>query len=316
MHWLGKVLAWLNIIGFGAAVVLMGRTLQVRNSWAKKVAEARVEAEKGEPEVHQRRKRLIKLTDELQMALLGWNRYWDNVTVLRSQATRGALVVQLGENQGLQNQQTVYVFQPGAESGQVEYVGAFRVTQVEENRAAMSPTWRLIEGEEVGWRYGAGWRIWASIPPSSRQMFSDLDVNFVLATERKRALEQDLKLQNELKKEAEQQLAQRMAELVGGGDLPAEVAKDLPEYLVVGLVNAIQSAEQARNEALVRVDRLRRQIKRTVERYEQLRDENLRLAGQLAGSPIPAAATSAVEGNSAVPAAAIGSVAAKPSAAD
>ncbi len=292
MHWLGKVFAWLNVIGFAAAVVLTGRMMQVRNSWARKVAEVRAEAEKGEPEVHRRRKQLVKLTDELQMTLLGWNRHWDNVMVVKGQAAPGALVVQVGSNQGLANQQTVYVFQPGAQAGAVEYVGAFRVTQLEENRAALMPTWRLVQGEDLAWRYGQGWRIRESIPPSARQMFSDLDVNFVLATERNQALQSDKKLQEELKQQAEAQLAQRMGELLGGANLPGDIAKDLPQHLMVGLVNAIQSAEDARNEALVRVDRLRREIKRTVERYEKLRSENLSLAAQLAGSATPTAAIS------------------------
>lgn len=308
MHRLGTVFAYLSVIGFAAAVVLMGRTMQVRNSWVRKVAEVRAEAQKGEPEVQRRRKQLTKLTTELQATLLGWNRYWDGVMVVKGQAARGALVAQVGSNQGLRNQQTVYVFQPGAAGGEIEYVGAFRITQLEENRAALMPTWRLLEGEDLTWRYGQGWRIWESIPPSARQMFSDLDVNFVLATERNLALQSDKQMQEQLKQQAEQQLAQRMAELVGGAQLPPDVANDLPEHLKVGLVNAIQSAEDARNEALLRVDKLRRQLKRTVERYEKLRSENLALASQLAGSVPSAAAVSAAEGNAKPPSVAIGAV--------
>ena len=227
-----------------------------------------------------------------------WGRVWDDVAV--GQSDNNGVIINIGSRQELSQEQVLYLFQPKADGSGMVYVGPFRVATVEDERAALEPTWRprpadpndpngARQAESAGWRYGAGWRVRDTIPVEVRKNFTNVEVQFALADERLASRRLNLAYQQKLNTDANQQLQRREGELNGG--LPEMEANRgvLPQDKVDGLVKAIEDAEEVRNEELANVDRLRRELKAAYERYEKLKDENLQLTETL---PKPAVSVS------------------------
>eukprot|EP00913_Durusdinium_trenchii_P023432 g22010.t1 len=77
MHILGKILAWVLVIGAGASTTLMSRQLQIRNSYTKKLKKLKEENEAAAARIAKKEKILDNLNREYESVMYGWERYWD-----------------------------------------------------------------------------------------------------------------------------------------------------------------------------------------------------------------------------------------------
>jgi len=297
MHVLGKVQAWLCAILAIMAIVWTGRLLQVRNTWAKRNEDLRTTYLENADTIESKQRTLIEAKADFDRTVLYWDREFDGVQV--GESDNDGLIIGIGSSDELTQDKVVYAFQPKGD-GSMVYVGPFRITTVEADRSALEPTWRPRQAdpnfptgprpaESSTWQYGDGWRIRDVIPVKTRELFTDLEIQFTLADQRLSSRRINLAFQQKLNTDARDQLRLREGELNGG--LPEMEANrgDLPQDKVDGLVKAIADAEETRNQELSDVDRLRRELKAAYERYGLLRKQNLQLSQTL---PKPAVTVS------------------------
>ena len=297
MHVLGKVQAWLCVILAILGIVWTGRLLQVRNSWAQSNKTLKATYETNAESLASKERALVEAKAEFDRTVLYWDREFDDVLV--GESDNDGLIIGIGSSDGLTQDKVVYAFQPKGD-GTMVYVGPFKITTVEADRSALEPTWRprqadpnfpggARDAESANWKYGEGWRIREVIPVETRELFTDLEIQFTLADQRLTSRRTNLTYQQKLNTDARDQLRLREGELNGG--LPEMQANKnvLPQDKVDGLVKAIADSEERRNQELSDVDRLRRELKAAYERYGRLRKENLQLSQTL---PKPAVAVS------------------------
>ncbi|MBC7820454.1 MAG: hypothetical protein IAG10_26515 [Planctomycetaceae bacterium] len=270
-----------------AATPLASRLVQVRGSWQKKTAEAKVKVLDLRKKAHEAEKAVEIAKGELQRTIHGWERYWIAPQVTEGRQP-GTLAVALGTNQGFapagNSIPIVYAFQPSAEG--MIYVGSFKISAAQEAQAALTPNWRLRPDEEKTWRYGPNWRFRSNIPLQHRTQFSDYEKTMLIKDELVAQQQKNLADQKTAKEKAEEQLALRMKELNGD---PDRATQNLDKFLIDGFHKAVADLEIARNNVQSEVDDLRRQVKRTRDEIERLTQENERLADQGAGD-VPRAA--------------------------
>lgn len=271
-----------------AATPLASRLVQVRGSWQKKTAEAKVKVLELRKKADEAEKAAANSKGELQRVIHGWEKYWPPAQAVAG-GQPGVLIVGLGTNQGFTAAAapTVYAFQPTADGAGMSFVGAFKFSQVQEAQAALTPIWRLRPDEDKTWRYGPNWRFRSNIPLPNRTRFSDYDRTMTVKDELFANQKRNLKYQEEAKAKAEEHLELRLKELHGD---PARANKNLDKYLIDGLHKAVSDLELERNLVQGEVDDLRRQIKRTGDEIDRLTKDNERLASEAAGD-VPRTAT-------------------------
>ncbi len=270
-----------------AGTPLASRLVQVRGSWQKKTAEAKVKVLELRKKSAEAEKAVEIAKGELQATIHGWERYWTAPQVVAGRQP-GTLAVSLGTNVGFAPAGNVipivYAFQPSAEG--MVYVGAFKISAAQEAQAALTPNWRLRPDEDKTWRYGPNWRFRSNIPLQHRTQFSNYEKTMLIKDELVAQQERNLEYQKNAKEKAIEQLDLRMKELNGD---PALAKQNLDKYLIEGYHKSVGDLEGERNLTQGEVDDLRRQIKRTRDEIERLTKENERLADQAAGD-VPRAA--------------------------
>ncbi len=261
-----------------AATPLASRLVQVRGSWQKKTAEAKVKVLELRKKATEAEKAVEIAKGELQRTIHGWERYW-TAQVIEGRQPGTLATVGLGSNQGFAPVGTaipvVYAFQPSPEG--MLYVGAFRISAAQEAQAALIPNWRLRPDEEKTWRYGPNWRFRSNIPLQYRMEFAEYEKSMLIKDELVAQQERNLEYQKNAKAKAEEQLDLRLKELNGD---PDRANKNLDKYLIEGYHKAVADMEVTRNKVQEEVDDLRRQIKRTRDDIERLTQENERLVDE------------------------------------
>lgn len=276
MHVLGKVFAWLLVLAAVGAVLLTGKFLQVRNSWAGKVHQLETQYATVGPDVEKKQNELNQLRSELSRTMLPWDRYWPNINTGVNDPAQGTLVAQVGTARQLRQDQVIHAFRPAADG--LIYVGHFRAVDLQENQAVLEPNFRARPEDIQTWQPGA-WHFWSLVPPAEQALFTDLEVRLALADELLAQREKDVEHQTQLAEAAQRQLELRRNELLGGPLLSED--ENLPPEQRVGLVQAIEDEQQARDELLADVDRLRRTLRETFDRFQQLQEENEALVNRL-----------------------------------
>ena len=272
-----------------AGTPLASRLVQVRGSWQKKTAEAKVKVLELRKKSDEAEKEVEFRKGELQATIHGWERSWVAPQVVAGRQP-GMLAVSLGTNVGFAPAGAVipivYAFQPSADGAGMSYVGAFKISAAQEAQAALTPNWRLRPDEDKTWRYGPNWRFRSNIPLQHRVQFSNYEKTMLIKDESVAQQERNLEYQKNAKAKAEEQLELRKKELNGD---PALVNQNLDKYLKEGYHKTVGDLEGDRNLTQGEVDDLRRLIKRTRDEIERLTKENERLADQAAGD-VPRAA--------------------------
>ena len=273
-----------------AGTPLASRLVQVRGSWQKKTAEAKVKVLELRKKSDEAEKAMEIAKGELQATIHGWERYWIAPQVVAGRQP-GTLAVSLGTNVGFAPAGAVipivYAFQPSADGTGMSYVGAFKISAAQEAQAALTPNWRLRPDEDKTWRYGPNWRFRSNIPLPHRTQFTNYEKTMLIKDEFVAQQQRNLEYQENAKKKAVEQLAGRMKELNGDPDLAKQ---NLDKYLIEGYHKTVGDLEYDRNLTQGEVDDLRRQIKRTRDEIERLTKENERLADE-SSSGVPRTAT-------------------------
>lgn len=283
----GIWLAILVILLAAGGMIVASKLTVVRSSWQKKTADSKSKAIELRKTAVEKQKLVDAARSDLQAAIHGWDRYWIAPQVTQGRGQPGTINVQLGTNQGLQQNAVVYVFQPSPDGAGTSFVGPFKVSAVQEAQAALTPNWRILPGEETTWRFGPNWRIRSNVPRQHRTQFADFEVMMLRKDELLAAQQKHLELQQNAKAKAEEHLALRMKELNGD---PDQANQSLDKFLLEGYHKAVADLEIARNAVEADVDALRRQIKRTRDEIERLTQENERLADE-GSSDVPKAAS-------------------------
>ena len=287
MHVLGKVFTWMIVVLALVAMVLTAKMHGVRNSYHEQVEDLKEQNERNATALAQRRRDLQDLRGELHRTLLGWDRYWNNVEAGKLRPMEGTISTEnLGTDQGLglpkrPNPQdpeppVVHAFRP-TDDGSYVYVGPFQTTStLRENVAVLKSAWGVRGQEADSWNKAGTWRFWALVPSPYTTRFSDLQKQLTVADESLLSAGKNLDLQNQLAAAAGRDLKFRLGQLLRAPNVqPGE--KD-PE---LGLIKAIEYEVEERDERLMEVDQLRRELKDATETRDELNQENNRLADSL-----------------------------------
>ena len=304
MHWTGKVFAGFVLIGAVAAIALSARTHQVRSSWHKKLSDYRGEFEADQKALRRERFNHEASQVDLANAKRGWGNFSDDVTVtvnvqngfLRTRDQETMAVVSSG---GGNNQQPLMVhgFLKNAD-GSVRFVGTFvQDGAVQDGSRVWKPTWQVRAADQVASWGGGKWRLRSLIPAHQKTRFVNLEVLLTQADQTSDDTGLDARIKGEVDLKADEQLRLRFAELVGGNADLAGLEGKLPGYMIDGLVRAIATAEEDRNQSIEMVDTVRRDLKLNHDRANRLLKQNGELERSLPGSNSSAAAVSRVTGN-------------------
>ncbi|MBA4031785.1 MAG: hypothetical protein C0478_12970 [Planctomyces sp.] len=277
MHTLGKVMIWLVVLAAGAGTVLTAKLIQVRNSHTRKAEKFDADFARVSPQLQKAEAELQALRSEMARELLSWDRAPISADTTVINAQQGRLTVELGQANNLKDKQWLYGFELSPE-GKPVYRGAFEITQLGDSRSAITPTFRLRPEDIASLRSG-NWRWRTLIPAAYPARHSDLQVQLLRNDELLVDRTANVTEQQKLLKEATAQLARRREELVGGPTLPKEDYRPTEEK--AGLVAALQEVEEMRNQLLIDVDQLRRNLREVSDKIGTTQEENLVLAGKL-----------------------------------
>jgi hypothetical protein len=273
MHIAGKVLILLTL-GLSLGAFYMGaKLIDRRSKWLKEVERAKQEDSTAADELAKVQLDHQTASGDLEREMLRWDHYWSEVPG-GFVAQQNALIINAGTTAGIEPNSTLHAFQLGPK-GVPGYVGPFTVAEVQANQASLKPAFRVREEDLPKWQANS-WRFRTMIPSSFTARITDLETQLVkgdeLLTKQKGNLDSQMKLINEAKRQHDD----RIGELLGqkGGAQP-------------GLVADIARAEDQRNASLAEVDRLRREIRTTLQHVQRLIQENNDLARTLPGHSTP-----------------------------
>lgn len=287
MHLLGKILAGLFIFIAMGATFMTAKVLQVRNEWMKRVETSKTNYQKELPRAPLLRQQLSDLERQENRLVYDWGKTWENLQAGAGAAGAGSIILAgIDATTGVKQDQVIQLFQPDGKGG-TTYVGPFKVTVLGQGQIGLQANWLFRNGEPTTWQFGAGWRARAQVPASDSQNFIryqyellQRDIDMAQATrDRDGALNVD-------RKYAQDHLDFRISELHGDLAL-ADKKGELPDYLVDGLVQAIEDREEVRNAETLKVDELRHELKKVYDEVKALQLRNEALMKSLPGGQVP-----------------------------
>ena len=279
MHTLGKVLAFLVIVAAIVAGIFTSKLITVRNSWTQKTLTSKTKAAQSQTQIEELEAKVARLKAELFRSQDLWGGFWNGIQTNIANDQDGSVLVNIGATSGIRQNLVLHGFETTADGGTI-YRGSFTPVEVRDANTTLKPNWRVTPQEVATWVPGL-WRWRNAIPPG----YSDnIDQQLLTLTKEVETLgdrQRTLGGQKVLLDEANQNLKIREAELVGG-DLLNKSQTTAPEFRD-GLVATVEADEEKRNLELKKVDELRRKIRQTQARIEQLQTENDELVQKLPG---------------------------------
>ncbi|RLS82497.1 MAG: hypothetical protein DWI02_01990 [Planctomycetota bacterium] len=273
----GKVLAFLVVIAAIFASIFSAKLVQVRNSWTRKSITSKNKFDELKPKIETVESQIRALNSELFLAREFWGAFLADVQTAVKNPADGSVEVNIGSDKGLQDHLLMHGFEI-AEDGTSTYRGSFLPIKIENDRALMKPNWRATSAEVKTWKPG-NWRWRNQLPPGYAENF-DKQLTAILKLEETRDDRlRTLEGQKKLRADADRKLKQREAELIGGEELPKSESI-APEFRD-GLVAAMAQVEEERNQTLLNLDKLRRQVRSVQGDIERLLQENQDLADRL-----------------------------------
>jgi len=287
MHTFGQVCLWISVFLMLVASILTSELYTARAHYVDRKVKADKKLAQNELDLEKLRLQASETRHELANIMLSRDRFWDDVPVTIYQQNN-TLEIGIGTNQGIRQleelgdstkQQVVYCFQPG-EDGSYQYVGDFRVTNVQGDKAALTPNWELLPGESETWNSSNNWRVRALIPSQYQAIFNGRRNQLTVARELLKSKEADLAKQEALLVEVRKRFDGRIAEIEGPTADVTDPDKR-PREDVVGLLSALVEAEETRNSLLAEADHLRRVLLQMETDFERIQAENLRMVENL-----------------------------------
>jgi hypothetical protein len=296
MHTLGKVLAWFTVLLALGGVFLTTKVLARRNAATAQLEKNRAAYEDSISPLEEARVNLRRAQEAYTQAIHGWTPLLGaNVQV--GAGNPGEVALNVGEAAGLKAGQRIHVFIPNAE-GQSAYLGPFTAKQVQGGFTTAEADFPLRDADRANWAAFVGQttagRVYGSVPSSGPESVLHLQQMLILKNELLEA-EQDLLAQRQTEVTvANEHLNYRNNELHGDPNLEGERGA-LPQFVIDGLVKAIEDADEDRNGTLIEVDDLRHRIKASYDEIIKLEAANRALADSLpSGDATAAPVTSSV----------------------
>lgn len=278
-------LASINILLALGAIYLSSWVLEAQTKAGQAISTAKDQYLQLKQEVPQLKRDLSLAESELAREHLGWDNLWDGVNVTVQDPRRGIIVAQVGLQGGFGRQEQdnneelpiVYAFQMTGEKP--EYVGAFKVTQVDVNQSAMQLVGRVRPSQTQNWQNGR-WRLRQQVPTSLRDHISELDLIYTSEEENLAATQQQTTAQQNMVNKTTEVLNLREQELEGNQAANA----DAGEVVVNGLIATLKSSTQQRNGLLAEVEALRNTLHEMTVESQKLIQENKDLVNQKSSS--------------------------------
>lgn len=288
MTTIGKVCLWLTVIGLGViSVYLLPAVGKKHNDISASLRSSQDAVDKAVAAHRKTTQDLAERQFLLTREQIGWDKSWtiqQQGQGIGVQVDGDRLIVNgLGRDTGLEpvldeaGQEAppaVHAFKMMPEGGMF-YVGEFQAEQLEGTLTVLVPVW-LAEPEEIDeWSLNQElpWRFRTLVPAGKRLHIDRLHVQLQKLNEDMASTMDNVGQQEELLRLAEAQLEVRKQELLGNPDV--EPIPERPEYSE-GLIRAIATEEERRNDLLIRIDELRRLIHKATqernERIERLKD--------------------------------------------
>ncbi len=305
MHTFGKVCLWSTVVLSLVAIVLTAKLFKNRAHFVKQKLQYEEKIEKNRKDLYDLRRTVRQTHRDLTHELLGWNPYWNDVPV-NIFDQNNSVEIGIGTQHGLKPEvdpndptkhQLVYCFQQG-ENGEYWFVGDFRVVTVGGDVATLEPNWKVSAEEAALWSGEKSWRIRSLVPSQHQVRFHGLELHETRFREELASKQSDLAKQKQLLAMATERRDQRVAEIDGPTNgaadlehhlrqnLPGDAgagqggnadAKNRPREDVVGLITALEEAEEQRNAIVAEADRLRRELLQTLTDFERTQAENLQI---------------------------------------
>ena len=277
MHTSGKVLAFLVVLLAVTASVLTAKLVQVRNSWTAKSVASKNKFIDLSPKVAALQAQIDSLNAELFRSRDLWGILPLTAQTAVLNPNDGTVQVGFGSDAGLRDKLQMHGFEIDANGASI-YRGSFLPVEIQNIGATLKPNWRATPEEIRTWQPG-NWRWRNMVPPGyvenfDKQLTAILKMEETLA-DRVRTLNGQVKLLAE----ANAKLKLREAELVGGDILPKTESVD-PEFRD-GLVAALAATEEDRNQTLLTIDKLRRDVRSVQADIEQMLRDNIELTNRL-----------------------------------
>ena len=279
MHILGKILAVFVILAAVCASLFTSKLIAVRNSYTAKVLASKTKATTTAAEIEKLEAKIDRLKAELFRSRDLWGTPWYNVDTKKADDD-GVVVVNIGATSLVRQDMVLHGFEIAADGSSI-YRGSFSPVEVRNDNARLQPNWRVTKEEVSGWNDG-NWRWRNAIPPGHQENFDRQLLTIVKLIETLGDRRRTLDGQKQRLEDAESTVKLREAELVGGELLANSKALE-PEFKI-GLVAAVEQAEEERNKILQIVDDLRRQVRVIQSEIEQLQSDNNALVRKLPGA--------------------------------
>jgi hypothetical protein len=274
MHISGKILAWFVVIGGGAAIFLSAKTLAVRRGWMEQAQKNEAAFRQKQEQVATKTRQLSDARGNLARTMLGWDRYWADVTGIVN--PQGGLQLSIGSGHGVQPEQLLYVFAVTPD-GKSTYVGDFKVANVADAQCAVRPNWRVRQGDiSVAAQFAC--RVRTMVPSQYQSRLAVLDQQLLAAEQLVASNQVELERQAQIIARAEALIGERLKEINGD---PALQGKPLEPVHIEGLLTSMIAEEELRNTALREADDLARLLKKTRERFERILADNKRASEKL-----------------------------------
>jgi hypothetical protein len=267
MHISGKIAAWFVAGLIVVAVILASKAFAVRDAWMDLAQKNEAAIRKNNEDIAAKTKTFLEQRGLLARTMIGWDREWSSVGG-RVEAN-GNIALQLGTNSGVQADQVLFVFVPNPDGTSV-YLGDFKVTKVTDNSATAKPNSRRREYDLRAAQFQNG-RVRTNVPNQYIARLGMLDQQLLSAEQAVATGKDELARQALLSEQTDKLIASRMNELNGDQKLEGQ---PLPIVHIKGILTSIVAEEEARNADLIEADGLMRDLKRTRDRFEQIRKEN------------------------------------------
>ena len=269
-----------------AAIFLTTMLLDARSEWLKRVTDREEQIKQIEEDLRKKKLVVSDLENQVNRHMINWGRAWEltpqDIQLL--DAEQGVIMLAAGSNLGLAVREansgaalpTLHVFGT-AEDGTSAYIGAFRVTQVQQDQVAAQMVRKPYPGEIEQWQANGGLRVWNSVPGNWQSLHALYQSQIAEALQDVQDEQGRLTTQADLKAKSEEQLARRMGELEGN----EQAVDGASEDVINGLVQTLRSEEAERDDQLHELDELRHEYHAKYNELVDLLEQNRNLEQQL-----------------------------------
>lgn len=294
MTTLGKVCLWLSVIGLAViSVWLLPSVGKQHNEISAELQSSKTALDSAIESHRDQSQKLSERKHELNRLQIGWDKSWTVQPTANTgvKVSGGRLAVDgLGTESGLipvlddagqPVQPAVHAFITMPEG--VFYAGEFHAEQLDPTFCTLIPNWEVSADEVDLWTQNLQqpWRFRTLVPAAKRlnidQHHEQLQKLSLLYEE----IESNVAQQQASLEQAESELAARKQELLG--DPNAVAIPGRPEFSE-GLLRTISDEEDRRNDLLVEVDSLRRQVQEAKATRDELLRQLKEAAEQLASA--------------------------------